>query len=105
LDSPKSAVPCDGYPGEEACESPGKRSSIRQTLRKILSRTRGEENTSTDSSASPSGSESQIRPRTRARASSSLLFHRRHRSRSSTLSFVETLGARIVDTSPLQESI
>jgi hypothetical protein len=100
----ETAAPCDYADYMEKAESPNKRSSLRQTLRNMLSRTRTEDNTSTDSSASTSGSEPLSRPRTRPRASSPLLFQRR-RSRSSTLSFVETPGARIVDTSPLQESV
>jgi hypothetical protein len=88
----------------KAASSPSKRGSFRHSIRKVLARARGEESAATDSSTSESGAESQTRPQPRSRASSSLLFHRR-RSRSSTLSFFETPGARIVDTDSLQESV
>ena len=92
----------------KGANSPSKRSGFRQSIRKVISTVRRDEVPSTDSSTGTSTSESsvdlQIRPQPRSRASSSLLFHRR-RSRSSTLSFIETPGARIVDTSLLQESV
>ena len=96
----------DQLDGFRATESSNKRSSLRQTLRKVLSKARGAEPLSTDSSTatSESGTEAPARRPPRSRASSSLLFHRRC-SRSSTLSFLESPGTRVVDTSPLQESM
>ncbi|EXJ55798.1 hypothetical protein A1O7_08728 [Cladophialophora yegresii CBS 114405] len=83
-----------------------KRSSFRQTIRKALTRARRDGTTSIDSNTDTSDPESvsHIRPQPPSRPSSSLIF-RRCRSRASTLSFVETPGARVVDTSPLQESV
>ncbi|ETI21357.1 hypothetical protein G647_07703 [Cladophialophora carrionii CBS 160.54] len=83
-----------------------KRSSFRQTIRKALTRARRDGTTAIDSNTDTSDPDcdSHVRPQPQSRPSSSLIFRRR-RSRASTLSFVETPGARVVDTSPLQESV
>lgn len=95
----------DGHRSEDfnGAHSIGRRSGLRQTIRKALTRVKSEYSVSTLAAAELAG-ESQGRPQTRARPSSSLLFLRR-RSRSSALSFLETPGASVVDTSPLQESV
>ncbi|KAJ9602841.1 hypothetical protein H2200_012621 [Cladophialophora chaetospira] len=83
-----------------------KRSGFRDSVRKVLSMAHRENVITGDSSTSTSESstDSQARPPSRSRVSSSLIFRRR-RSRASTFSFMETPGARIVDTSPLQDSV
>ena len=104
---PNYVDPCaDRTSDTKAASSPNKRSSFRESLRKVIARAWGEDSASTDSSTSTSesGAEAHNRPQARSRASSSLLFHR-HRSRSSTLSFSESPGARIVDTTSLQDSV
>lgn len=95
----------DGHRSDNSngAHSVGRRSGLRQTLRKALTRVKSEHSVSTMAVPELFG-ESQGRPQTRARPSSSLLFLRR-RSRSSALSFLETPGASVVDTSPLQESV
>ncbi|KIW33664.1 uncharacterized protein PV07_00495 [Cladophialophora immunda] len=81
------------------CASTSTRSGFRQTVRKALARARFEDSASTNSSTNNSESgESQVQP------SRSLIFRRR-RSRTPILSFAETHGGRVVDTSSLQDSV
>ncbi|KIW86105.1 hypothetical protein Z517_01499 [Fonsecaea pedrosoi CBS 271.37] len=80
------------------CPSSSTRSGFRQTVRKALAKARIEDSTSTNSSTNdsePGDSESQPR---------SLIFRRR-RGRTPILSFAETHGGRVVDTSSLQDSV
>lgn len=83
-----------------------KSSGFRHSVRNVLTRARREDVTTEGSSTNipQSGIESQAQQQPKSRASSSLIFRRR-RSRASTFSFVETPGARVVDTSPLQDSV
>ncbi|KIY03858.1 uncharacterized protein Z520_00549 [Fonsecaea multimorphosa CBS 102226] len=75
------------------------RSGFRHTVRKALARARLDDSPPTHSSTNKSESgETQVQP------SLSLIFRRR-RSRTSTLSFAETHGGRIVDTSSLEDSV